>query len=96
MTQDRVLVAILHHRFTGPRRERWRDVPLGRTETELRQQFSRETIRSMERRGILLFDLPRPEFEPIPHWTCKQCHVSFPAAEEAPLCPRCDGLRLPD
>ena len=97
MRPNRVLTAILHHRFLdGPRRERWRDVELGTRESELRQQFSRETILSMERWGILLFDLPRPEFEPIPHWTCRQCGTTFPSADEAPLGPRCDGLKLPD
>ena len=62
----------------------------------MRQRFSKQTLRHMERRGPLLFDQPRPEFEAIPHWTCQQCHVSFPAAEEVPLCPRCEGLKLPD
>ena len=96
MKQDRVLTAILHHRFRGPRRERWRDVELGTRESELRQRFSPAIVRSMERRGILLFDAPRPEFVATPHRTCKQCGTTFPSAEEAPLCPRCHSLRLPD
>ena len=62
----------------------------------MRQRFSNQTLRHMEIRGLLLFDEPRPEFEAIPHWTCRQCRVSFPSAEQTELRPRCEGLKLPD